>query len=154
METSPFERLRTLAGVSRTEFASVADLSRQAVLNLEAGMYPEVPLRANRALATLAQRHGIDAGSILRAEYGFGTLNQAMDAWKQRKRAEVDARDWPPMRLSQAIARFDSPGSFCRRLCIPTSAIYHAMYGSGSTVPAVIHEALHDAGYQHTVEAG
>lgn len=146
---SPFRQLREKTGLTAALFAAEADLSRQAVTNLEAGMYTSVPLRANRTLATVCSDRGIDARAWLHACYGVSKLDEAMDAWKKEKRALLDLSDWPVLTLKEIIARFKSPGTFCRDLCIPTSAIYHAIYGKSTVVPDVIREALHDAGYRY-----
>jgi DNA-binding XRE family transcriptional regulator len=150
MRASPFKRLREISGLTTRAFAAEAGISRQAIANLEAGMYQEVPLRANTTLAAVCREHGIPAGQILTAEYGQGKLNAAMDVWKQQKRAEIDLHDWPVLTIREIMARFSSPGAFCRDLCIPSSAIYHLHYGKTDQVPDVIIEALKDAGYKWT----
>lgn len=149
MQESPFKRLRELCGITAPLFGIEADLSRQAINNIEAGMYTSVPLKANRALATLCSDRNVDAVGVLRSYYGEATLDKAMDAWKREKRQQQDLRGWPVLGAKELIARFPSPGAFCRNLCIPSSAIYHLIYGKSDVVPDVIREALTDAGYPY-----
>lgn len=108
-----------------------------------------MPIRANQTLARLCKEKGIPAVSVLLREYSASTLDEAMDQWKADKRFETDLSDWPKLTLKQIIARFPSPGTFCRGLCIPSSAIYHAMYGKSKVTPDVIREALRDARYSY-----
>ena len=56
MRASPFKRLREIAGLSTKAFADRAGISRQAIANLEAGMYEIVPERAlSRLLGSSGQ---------------------------------------------------------------------------------------------------
>lgn len=146
---SPFKRLRMLVGVSVAEFASESNISRQSVLNLEAGMYVKVPSSAHVALSRMVLDHGVDARRVLAEEYGVrevGGLNEAMDSWKRAKRRQTDMSGWPRMSLNQIVRRFDTPGTFCRKLCVPTAALYNVTTRH-TTPPKVLQEALHDAGY-------
>jgi transcriptional regulator with XRE-family HTH domain len=149
MIDSPFRRLRLLTGRTVSDVAALSNLSRQAVTNVEAGMYPTTPITANRTITVLCRNANVDARKILQDEYGSPSLDGAMTLWRKQRRRMSELDDAPPMSLTEMIESYPNPGAFCRSLCIPTSAIYHTVYGRGGPVPDVIREALTDAGYRY-----
>ena len=147
-EVSPFKALRLAAGVSQAQLARNAGISPTAMTDLEAGMYDIVPIRANRALSAAVKNAAVDVQAIYRGYGGFD-LNTAMDAWKTDRRRQVPLSEWPALSLQGLVDRFESPGSFCRRLCIPTAALNNTLSGR-ITMPDVIRDALAAAGYPYT----
>lgn len=149
MIVAPTKRLRTLAGLSAREIGARGEISLTAVQNVESGMYREVPVRLNRALAQAVRNAGFDGRKILETEYGDPTLNGAMDRWKTLKRQQHDLSAWPAMTLVQIMAEWRSSFAFCREMCIPTAALHNYEVGKVTGLPDVIQDALRDAGYEH-----
>lgn len=155
---NPYRRLLSECGVTQQQFLRAAELSRPTLVFILNGTYQSLSDRMIVSLGRLCAEKGIDARSILEAEYKARTLQEAYLNWRISERAMVAAKYdvAPPEVFSKDQSPFDSyvsktAGSrqrFIKDLKVDAAATQRYASGKSESMPISLQDAFEDIGYR------
>lgn len=155
---NPYVRLRELCGLTQKAFCQRNDFGKMTMVYLEAGMYTKVSERQNIALGKECANRGVDAKSILQAEYGTESLTVAYMLWRSEQRKNsglILPTTFRSTTTNSPVAMFvaDSTGSmqrFCKTVKIQPATMTRYAKGETASMPRELRTALEEMGYTAT----
>lgn len=153
---NPCVLLRERCGINQKDFAAKYGFHKTTMVYWDAGMYPEISVRMNNALARECAEKGVDAAGELLVGYGEGNLDDAYAKWQLMARVENAQMFYrPPTWGTPQTTPFyqyiyDTTGSlqsFCKHLLVPAASVLRYAKGHTVTMPEVVENALEDIRY-------
>jgi transcriptional regulator with XRE-family HTH domain len=159
---SPFQFLRERAGLSQSQFCAAYGFSPMPLKYTEAGVYPHISERFEKAIYDACLEKGVDVGEALEEVYTYRDLQDAYHFWQSLERSEFGrqlAKVEPPFN-SAGLSPFESLvwataptfEAFAKRLKVPPGTVIRYALGRVRNMPPAIRTALHDADYPYTVQ--
>lgn len=159
---NPFQRLRKECGLTIKAFCETYGFSKQSIIGIEAGMYPELSDRMIISMGHACHTHNVDAATTLLESYGVPRLQDAYLEWCQAERRyaghilamyrpDVGTATRSPMQLLVD----DTVGSvqgFAKRLKVPQATLFRYASGKQVTMPKSIETALRQVKYPYLSE--
>lgn len=155
---NPYRRLRELTLTSQLDFGKKHGFSKTTMSYVEAGVFPEISERLNIALGNECFEKQVDAKSVLLAEYGTESLDEAYAKWQHSEREQVagqfqhrprevkfDSEESPFHVFTIDIA--GSRQGFCKMLKVPAATVMRYAEGTTHTMPKSIEDALREVKY-------
>lgn len=160
---NPYQRLREACGITQRAFAEKHQLSKMAVVYVEAGCWPDVPDRLNAAIAQECSDRGVDGKQILNDEYHSSSLTLAYQKWQIEERAankHLLAAVGPEFFFDKTRSPFayfvetvgTSAEGFGKIAKVNPYLVRRYAKGTSKSMPRKIHEALVDMEYPYTRE--
>lgn len=166
----PVSRLRNLLGLSLREFAKRYGISKPALTNYEAGMYPALSDAMTELLYDAVGEAGHSLPALMRDWYGVDSLYLAYGQWLREARlAQAERFMVSPYTLSELSIRAkegvvkspmlafveETAGSvytFSKLLKVPQATVWRYVEGKTSGMPVQLQSALEDIGYPRVAE--
>jgi transcriptional regulator with XRE-family HTH domain len=161
----PVSRLRNLLGLSLREFSKRYNISKPALTNYEAGMYPALSDAMVELLYDAVSEAGHSLPDLMREWYGVDSLYLAYSGWLRASRvAEADRFMVSPYTVAELSTRArdgrvaapmlvfveETAGSvynFSKLLKVPQATVWRYVEGKTSGMPKQLSEALESIGY-------
>lgn len=154
---SPYQRLIEACGVTQVQFQDAFKFSKPTLIQIMSGQYANLSERMIDSIYRLCLEKGIQAGPILKAEYGDEHLQDAYHNWQYAERMSVAGKYMvaPPMGWSKNLSPFDayvsktagSRARFCKDLKVDAARVRGYATGQSASMPYVIETALRVIGY-------
>lgn len=162
MALNPFAFLRLKCGLSQSKFCARYGFSKQTVIGIESGMYPDLSDRMIVSLGKACADAGVNARMELLVTYGVERLQQAYKQWQAIERQEavplvngfeptVWTEELSPMHCL-VVGTVGSLQGFAKRLKVPPATLVRYTRGEQDMMPKSIYEAFRQIRYPYLLD--